>query len=102
MSPTTSGITLESLEFCAESEAYIATYDNDSVSPSMAAVGAVADTLDTDPLELDPLYETVDSDALDGLLRRPGSKTVEISFTYAGCDITMSDDGRIRLSVNET
>lgn len=102
MTPTTSGITLNSLEFCEESEAYTATYDTESTEPSMAVVGAVADTLETDPLELDPLFETIESDALDKLLRSTDDTDVTVSFSYAGCDVTMTGDGRIQLSVTET
>lgn len=94
-----SGITLDSLDFCEESGTYTAKYDPESTSPSMAVVGAVADALDTDALELDPLFETVDTDALDGLLGETGSDQVHLSFTFADCEITMSGDGRIRISL---
>lgn len=101
MASTQSWITLDSLDFCEESGAYTARYDQQSTLPSMAVIGAVSDVLDTDPLELDPLFETLDTEALDGLLRKEGSTPVHVSFTFASCEITMSGDGRIRLSVPE-
>jgi hypothetical protein len=72
-------------------------YDKQSTEPSMAVVGGAANVLDTDPLELDPLFETVDIDALDELLRS-ATGTLHVSFTFAGCEVTMSADGRIRIS----
>lgn len=96
-----SGITLESSTFSEESGEYTATYDQHVVSPSMALIGAVSDAKDTDPLELNPLFETVDSDMLDGLLRSAGNDPVQVTFTFAGCEVTMTGDSRIRLVVPE-
>lgn len=101
MVPTQSGIALETLEFSEESGAYTATYDQEATAPSMAVISAVADALDADPLELDPLFDTLDTDALDNLLREDGGSPIHVSFAFAGCEITMSGDGRIRLAVND-
>lgn len=62
-------------------------------------VAAVADALDTDPLELPPLYEVIDPDALDHLFdtsfpngrRGPG----RVMFTLAGCEVVVHSDGAI-------
>lgn len=92
------GVGLDSIVSSEDADAYTATYDQQSTTPSVAVVGAVADALDADPLELGPLFETVDADALDALLQGGGGGAVEVSFAFAGCDVTMSGDGRIRLS----
>lgn len=52
---------------------------------------AVAETTGTDPLDLPPLYDTIDSDALDTLA--DDMTTGTISFTYVGYDITVHSDG---------
>lgn len=62
-------------------------------------VTAVADALDTDPLELPPLYEVIDPDALDHLFetgfpaRRRGPGLV--IFTLADCEVVVHSDGDI-------
>lgn len=56
-------------------------------------VGAVADATDVDPLELDPLYEVLDPEALESIFRngaRPGGD-ITVSFEYAGCTVFVSN-----------
>lgn len=100
MPPTISGIELESLQFCHESGTYRADYDNESTSPVMAIVAAVGDVLNTDPVELAPLSETIDGDALERVLqmRETTDDPVQLSFSYADCDITVSSAGDIRIA----
>lgn len=79
----------------------VAAYDTDD-RPSMAVVEAVADVTDTDAIDLPPLYEVVDPDAVDALFdhaRRDGRlREQRLSFAYAGFDVTLSADGSIELS----
>lgn len=58
-------------------------------------IRTVAETTDTDPLELPPLYETIDPDALDALVENMTTGT--ISFTYAGRDLTVNSDGIVTI-----
>lgn len=55
----------------------------------------VANTADVDPLELPPLCESVDPDALAALVG--GLSEGAVSFTYAGHDVTVESDGAIGL-----
>jgi len=57
----------------------------------MAVIAAVSNVLDTDPLELDPLHDTIDTDALDDLVRcrGPPNEPVDVSFTVEGHKITV-------------
>jgi len=57
-------------------------------APSDAVVRSVAAATDRTVVDLDPLYETVDSDALDDLFERGAS--VRMSFRYGGCDVTVT------------
>lgn len=59
-------------------------------------VRAVADTVDTDTLELPPLYEAIDPDALDRLIE--GMTSGEISFIYAGYEVTVRSDSTVELT----
>jgi hypothetical protein len=45
-------------------------FDPAVTPPSMALVGALARTAGCDPLDLEPLYDSVDPDALDALVGR--------------------------------
>jgi len=63
-------------------------------STSEVVVYAVAEATGIDPLELDPLRGTVDPDALDALFRNADDSTL-ISFSYAGCDVSVSSQGRV-------
>ena len=74
---------------------------------SEAVVAAVATADDVDPSELPPLGDHLDVDCLDGLLASESSSTAaglvftrtedllaepEVSFTYAGYDVTVTED----------
>jgi hypothetical protein len=53
-------------------------------------VDLVADAAGVDAVDLDPLYSSVDPDALDSLLG-PG---VHVAFRYAGFEVTVHGDSR--------
>lgn len=91
---------LESLEFDRESGAYRARYDQNATAASMAVIAAVSNVLDTDPLELDPLHDTIDTGALDDLFRcrGPPNEPVDVSFTVEEHEITVFSDGEVTLS----
>ncbi|PGF16085.1 hypothetical protein CP556_08120 [Natrinema sp. CBA1119] len=100
MTASLASVELESLEFDRESDTYRARYDQDATATSMAVVAAVSNVLDTDPLELDPLHNTIDTDALDDLVRCRDSSNepVSVSFTVEGHEITALSNGEITLS----
>lgn len=63
-------------------------------SISVAVVEAIATATDTDPLELDsPLYDVIDTDALDRLVRQDSLTRVE--FEYEGHAVEIDGDGVI-------
>lgn len=60
---------------------------------SRAVLRAVASVRNTPELELDPLYESVDPDVVDGLFDRPApedSAENSVTFEYAGCRVTVT------------
>lgn len=65
-----------------------------------AVIQTVAETTDTDPLELPPLYETIDPDALDALIE--DMQAGSISFTYTGREITVHSDGTVTIDEPST
>jgi hypothetical protein len=56
-------------------------------------VEAVADRSDADPLELPPLYDYVDPDALDAFVR--GTADGVVAFRYAGDAVTVDSSGEV-------
>lgn len=69
------------------------------LSPSEAVVHRVAKHKRVDPLELTPLYDAIDPDALDLLVRSSDGDGSEltIEFTYAGHDVTVTGGGAIQV-----
>lgn len=62
---------------------------------SERVIHAVADETGTDPLDLPPLYETIDPDALDALI--DSLSDGELTFRYTGCAVTIESTGAIEL-----
>lgn len=64
--------------------------------PSMAVVEAVAAAEDVAPDDLtEPLFSSVDADALDALL---DAGTVQVTFPYHGCAVTVDGNGTVDLT----
>ena len=79
------------------------THQNASEAPvSQTVVLAVAEATGEDPIELPPLYDTVDPDALNELFDSdaPGAERVDghVEFAYADCDVTVRADGRVTVA----
>lgn len=49
------------------------------------------------PVDLPPLAETVDPDALDKLFSPSADVDGSVSFEYAGYDVTISSDGKLEI-----
>ncbi|AWB28721.1 hypothetical protein HARCEL1_11815 [Halococcoides cellulosivorans] len=67
------------------------------MAPSTAVVETVAYATDRDPTTLDPLYEAIDPDALDRLIRSSADRSAEavVRFSYLDCTITVRADGTV-------
>jgi len=79
----------------------VTTFDPADSRPSEAVVTAVAAQLESDPVELSPLYDVVNPDALDELVehaQRKGADETQLGwFTYEGFDVGVRSDGQVRL-----
>lgn len=73
--------------------------DDPSTDISNRVVRAVASALDVDPLDLDPLYETVDPDALNELFQTSTPRHTDgcIEFTTEECMVAVYGTGRIEV-----
>lgn len=63
---------------------------------SVNVIEAIADECGIDPLELPPLYDVVDPDALDTLFRDP-DVTGTVSFTYMDRRVSVDPGGTVTI-----
>nr|WP_273742503.1 HalOD1 output domain-containing protein [Natrinema soli] len=78
--------------------------ENSKNTPVFAVVSAVADAEDVDPVELPPLYEAIDPEALNDLCTsRSGSSVGKVEFQYAGHDVVVRGTGEVEVqSIHQT
>lgn len=62
----------------------------DDGTASMTTCLAVADEKDVDPLDLPPLADVIDSDALDALADTSSTAESTVSFQYAGYSVLVT------------
>lgn len=63
--------------------------------PSEAVVNAVAKAEGRDPLDLSPLYNAIDTDAMDSLLE--DSRGVDVTFQYEGYTVLVRENAEVIL-----
>lgn len=99
MDATVSGISVEAVEHPPGSGTVRTQFDKEKTPASMAIIATLADLLDTDPIALDPLYSTVDPDALDALfgVRYATTGEFQLAFTHEGHAITVYSSGVITI-----
>lgn len=62
----------------------------------------LAETLGVSPVDLEPLHEAVDPDALDALLARDDAPPdAGVSFVTNGCTVVVTGHGRIRIRLRD-
>lgn len=64
---------------------------------SRQVIDAVADAKGVDPLDLPPLYDSVDPDALDAIFPADGSgaSITSLRFEVAGCEVLVRGSGDV-------
>lgn len=71
----------------------------ESAPVSQRVTHAVAEETDTDPFDLDPLFDVIDPEGLNVLFKptNTGSQrtTGSVAFEYAGCEVTVFADGAV-------
>jgi hypothetical protein len=66
-------------------------------SPAESVVAAIATAAGTDPLDLPPLNDAVDADALNAIFadtRGSDQRSGSVAFEYSGYEVTVDGDGR--------
>lgn len=85
-----------------ETDTYHALYQPDEPGSLVGAViYLVSVATGKDPDTMDPLYETVDSDALESLFRPREGETGQVEFRYCGCEVTAMSDGEVLVTFPE-
>ena len=75
-------------------------FDQETVPASLAVVATLADVMDADSAELDPLYDAVDPDSLDALcgVRTGRDGAAHVTFTHEAHAITVSSYGVVTIT----
>lgn len=86
-----------SIEYRPEADVHRAFYDAGTVRPSTVIIVVVSAVEDADPLDIEPIYSSVDLDALDMLLdtHARSDETTLVRFSVQGRDVTVSSQGAI-------
>jgi len=75
------------------------TYHEPGSSITTTVLRGVATLSETDATEMEPLFETVDPDALDRLVESfPADQQWNMVFSYHGYDVSIEASGRVELS----
>jgi thiamine pyrophosphokinase len=103
MSITQTGVEFESETYQPASRTHRFEYDQETTDASLAVVAVLSEVLDVDPIALDPLQKTVDTDALDTLVAagRQTDDVLSVSFTAADQMVTVHNDGTVVVAVGE-
>lgn len=87
---------------CRMAQYTIGTAQPDYDAVSQRVVDAVAAARDVDPLDVQPLYDVIDPDALEQLFTATHSSgrtdPARVVFTLDGCEVTVHSDGTIDVS----
>ncbi|WP_232686521.1 HalOD1 output domain-containing protein [Halobacterium zhouii] len=82
-----------------------ATIDLNEGPVSQHVVEKVSEVTDTDPTDLEPLFNTVDPDSLNTLFSDIQSASPRdeghVAFPIAGCQVTIWADGRVEVEEND-
>lgn len=85
------------VDYDPDVDAYYAEFDSTETSASTAVVEAVASIRHCDPTDLEPLYHSVDSDALDAIIDGSDNGTVTVSLVANGLDVAVGSDGTVEI-----
>ena len=87
---------------CDASDIRGATVENrldeqSDASPSERVIDSIAALTGRRPIDLPPLYEAVEPEALDRVVRSGEGGTLSLSFAYAGTRVTFDARGTLRV-----
>lgn len=94
------GIEVEEIEYNQGSGTVRTQFDQEKTPPSMAVIATLAEVTGLDPVDLDPLYSTIDPDALDSLVcvRNGSHGDSHVSFRHENHSITVQSYGVVTVT----
>ena len=94
------GVEVDAVEYHQETGIVRTQFDQEKTPAGTAVIATLADVMDTDPVELDPLHSTVDPEALNALVRvRNGTDgDIQVTFTYKDHAITVDSYGLVTVT----
>ncbi|QLD87106.1 hypothetical protein HWV23_15700 [Natronomonas halophila] len=103
MVTTPAGVELQSFEDSPASGAYLARYDSNATSASMAVIATLSMVMDRCPTELAPLQSAVDTDALDAIFRESDTSGsgVSVTFSVPKHTVTVGSSGTVTVTKPE-
>lgn len=82
-----------------------AEFDWSAMAPSMAVVETLAIASNREPTIIDPLYDSIDPDALDMLVSSDGNSApgaeLSVRFTHGGHNVTVDASGTVVIRQDE-
>lgn len=87
----------DGMTYNPSTDTYTATFDE--VPASVAVTRGIADIHNCDVTDLDPLYESIDPEALDSLVAS-ASNSFSVSFSADGCDVTVLGNRLLEIAVH--
>ena len=92
---------VRSLTFDPEEEAYVSEFDNSDVPPDVTVISVIAKITGQSTTDLEPLYLTVDPDALNQIVRSGPSGLDHserlVEFTYQNLTVRLLSSGVIKV-----
>jgi len=100
MSTMVAGVGVEAVEYQQETGIVRTQFNQEKTPPSTAVIATLADVMDVDPVELDPLRSTVDPEALNAFVRvRNGTEgDIHVTFTHEDHMITVYSYGVVTVA----
>lgn len=87
------------MKYDAETNTYHALYPPDEPYwLTYAIVVLVAEETGENPESMEPLFDTINPDALEKLFRSYGGETIRVEFTFNGCEVTALNDGEVQVT----
>lgn len=79
-----------------ETDSYRAPFKK-GTHPTTAVVTTLAEIRHCEPVEIEPLYGVVDTDALDRIISGTTDSSVKVTFVVDGFEVTVSGDNVIEV-----
>lgn len=91
----------DSITYLPDENVYRASFDSSATEPSVAVVEVLAAVRGTKPAALEPLYDSIDPDALDQFFEGRGAAArttgFSIRFAHAGYEVAVRSEGIVEV-----